>query len=195
MLEHKTVALVDPGASRPYCTGVWVAPDFILTANHCTRDKDFADTVTYATRADVQPGAEGEEIVGMKVGVLVARDEAHDLALVWDKGAPAHAVAGVAEPMVGQRVETMGSPLGLWWSYSQGQISAIRFKAFGEGDAMWWVQATAPISPGNSGGGLFDENGDLVGLCAATIRSGQNLNLFVHPRYIRAFIDNSTRSK
>jgi S1-C subfamily serine protease len=87
----------------------------------------------------------------------------------------------------------MGHPLGLFWSYSRGQVAAIRFRAFGDEEAMSWVQATAPVSPGNSGGGLFDEDGSLIGICHGVLTKGQSLNLFVHPDYIRKFLAEATK--
>jgi S1-C subfamily serine protease len=55
---------------------------------------------------------------------------------------------------------------------------------------LLWVQAAVPISPGNSGGGLFDEDGNLIGIAHATFASprAQMLNIFVHRDYIRAFL-------
>jgi S1-C subfamily serine protease len=185
-LERRTVALVQPSAGgfHTYCTGVWVDGNTILTANHCVRDLDVKATVAYATRADVL----GDEVVGVHGGVLVARDEEHDLALVYDFVPPRHDTAKVSDPSVGQNVQTMGHPLGLFWSYSRGQVAAIRFRAFGEETEMWWVQATAPVSPGNSGGGLFDDDGNLVGICHGVLTRGQALNFWVHPKYIRELL-------
>jgi S1-C subfamily serine protease len=54
---------------------------------------------------------------------------------------------------------------------------------------MWWIQATAPISPGNSGGGLFDAEGDLVGVCSrAAGGRAQALNFWVHVMYVQALL-------
>jgi S1-C subfamily serine protease len=139
------------------------------------------DTVTYETRPDVDSGT-------VRVGVLAARDVAHDLALIRDRTASGHAIAGISFPSVGQNVEMMGHPLGLWWSYSRGQVSAIRLKAFGEGEAMYWIQTTAAVSPGNSGGGLFDDDGNLIGICHGYLPRGQGLSLFVHAKYLRDFL-------
>lgn len=182
-LEQRTVALTKVDEDEPdappvaFCSGVWVANDAFLTAGHCVRGKAIGDTVQYATRA-----AEG-------VGALLARDEAHDLALVRDRTAPAHASAKISTATVGQNVHTMGHPLGMRWSYSRGEVSALRNVSFSEGEVMWYVQSTAPISPGNSGGGLFDDDGNVIGVCVAQLRSGQGLNLFVDSRYLKALID------
>jgi serine protease Do len=41
------------------------------------------------------------------------------------------------------------------------------------------VQTTAPISPGSSGGGLFDQSGNLVGITSFTLRDSQGLNFAI----------------
>ena len=41
------------------------------------------------------------------------------------------------------------------------------------------VQTTAPISPGSSGGGLFDASGNLIGITTFLLRDGQNLNFAI----------------
>lgn len=43
------------------------------------------------------------------------------------------------------------------------------------------IQTTAPVSPGNSGGGLFNERGELLGVASFIVlgRGVQNLNFFV----------------
>ena len=42
------------------------------------------------------------------------------------------------------------------------------------------LQTTAPVSPGSSGGGLFDAQARLIGIMTFTATGGQNLN-FAHP--------------
>jgi S1-C subfamily serine protease len=41
------------------------------------------------------------------------------------------------------------------------------------------LQTTAPISPGSSGGGLFDERGNLVGITTSSLRSAQSVNFAI----------------
>jgi S1-C subfamily serine protease len=41
------------------------------------------------------------------------------------------------------------------------------------------IQTTAPISPGSSGGGLFDAQGSLVGITTMVRRDSQNLNFAI----------------
>lgn len=60
---------------------------------------------------------------------------------------------------VGSRIYAIGAPKGLILTMSEGIISSLRPVEGGQ-----YIQITAPISPGSSGGGLFDEKGKLIGL-------------------------------
>ncbi len=185
-LERMTVGLVAMrGAEgRVYCSGVWVASDAILTANHCVDDFEIGERVSYVTRADLLADA-GDELEAVHLGALEARDEAHDLALVRVRYPPDHLVAHVVryQPYVGEITQTMGHPLGLWYSYSTGVVAAIRLD-----ETTWYVQSTAPISPGNSGGALFDDHGDILGIAHAYVPRGENLNLFIHAGHVSDFL-------
>ena len=53
-----------------------------------------------------------------------------------------------------------------------------------------WIKFTAPISGGNSGGPLFNMNGEVIGINTATwIGDAQNLNLAVPINYARGYIE------
>jgi tetratricopeptide (TPR) repeat protein len=72
---------------------------------------------------------------------------------------------------VGQTVYAIGAPEGLELTLSQGLISGLRLI-----DGLRYIQTTASISPGSSGGGLFDADGRLVGFTTFHLKDGQNLN-------------------
>ena len=80
---------------------------------------------------------------------------------------------------VGQRVYAIGAPEGLDLTISEGLVSSIR-----EMDGAHYIQTSAPISSGSSGGGLFDVEGRLVGLTAFIIAEGQNLNFALPASWI-----------
>ncbi|MGC1415204.1 MAG: tetratricopeptide repeat-containing serine protease family protein [Candidatus Acidiferrum sp.] len=71
----------------------------------------------------------------------------------------------------GERVYAIGSPEGLELTFSEGVISALR-----ETEGVHMIQTSAPISPGSSGGGLFDAQGNLVGITSFQLKEGQSLN-------------------
>ena len=118
----------------------------------------------------------------MPIVAIVAKDEHKDLALVKADlgGQTLHQarLGTVAEVKPGDPVVVIGNPLGEEFSVTDGIISQIRNQ-----DGYKVVQTTAPISPGNSGGPLFNEQGEVVGIVTFTkqdtARRAQNLNYAV----------------
>ncbi len=111
----------------------------------------------------------------------VAIDEQHDLILLKAVGikAPALALGDSEAVSVGDDVYAVGNPQGLEGTLSNGIVSAIRQI---EGQKI--LQITAPISPGSSGGPVFDRQGQVIGIAVATFRGGQNLNFAVPASYL-----------
>jgi S1-C subfamily serine protease len=72
---------------------------------------------------------------------------------------------------VGEKVYTLGSPVGLELTLSDGLISGRRDEG-----GFHYVQTTAPISPGSSGGGLFDARGNLIGVTTLVLTGRERLN-------------------
>ena len=73
---------------------------------------------------------------------------------------------------VGEVVFTIGSPKGLVNTLSHGLLSGLR-KSDNDAD---YIQISAPVSEGSSGGGVFDDRGNLIGVITFTIPNSQNLN-------------------
>jgi putative serine protease PepD len=93
---------------------------------------------------------------------ITATSAADDLAVLRVGVAlPALAVQP-KEPVPGATVLVVGSPLGLADSVSSGIVSALRTE-----DGVRYVQFTAPISPGNSGGPVLDEHGRVIAVSVA----------------------------
>jgi len=103
-------------------------------------------------------------------------DSANDICCLKVPGLKAKPVA-IKSPKkvkVGDRVFAVGNPRGLETTLSEGLVSGLR-----EHGETSMIQTTAAISPGSSGGGLFDNSGDLIGITTAYIEGGQNLNFAV----------------
>ncbi|MFZ6768371.1 S1C family serine protease [Undibacterium sp. Di26W] len=96
--------------------------------------------------------------------------------------APAVALGDSNKLAVGQHIYTIGNPIGLERTLSDGLISSLRKD---DKDILRYIQISAPISPGSSGGGLFDEEGRLIGITAAGYAKGQNLNLAIPSNLLR----------
>jgi hypothetical protein len=84
------------------------------------------------------------------------------------------AIAPMENLKIGQRVYAVGAPLGLELTLTEGLVSGVRLA---KGQRM--IQTSAPISPGSSGGGLFDEDGRLIGITTFMLRGGSLLNFAV----------------
>jgi S1-C subfamily serine protease len=83
---------------------------------------------------------------------------------------------------VGQRVYALGNPENLELTLSEGLISSLRHDEEG---GLKLIQTSAPISHGSSGGGLFDDEGRLIGITTLQSRTGQNLNFAMPINYLR----------
>jgi hypothetical protein len=110
-------------------------------------------------------------------------DPARDLCQlkVRELAAPAVPLGETATLKVGQRVFAIGAPQGLELTLSDGLVSSLREIDDGKPPL---IQTTAPISPGSSGGALFDEQGRLVGITTFNFR-GQQLNFAVPADWVR----------
>ena len=88
--------------------------------------------------------------------------------------APVPGLRDYASLAVGEAVFTIGSPKGLVNTLGHGLLSGLRRSEDAE-----YIQITAPVSEGSSGGGLFDDRGNLIGVTTFTMRNSQNLNFAI----------------
>lgn len=115
---------------------------------------------------------------------VVGYDIAADLALlqVNGKGQP---LALGSNPQVGQKVFTIGQPLGLSATFTDGLISGMR--SF---DDIEHLQISVPISSGNSGGPLINLQNEVVGVIVGSMERGQNLNFAIHVNHLKTLLQN-----
>ena len=118
---------------------------------------------------------------------LLARNDERDVCLLFVEELPAPPAAqavrlGAAKALsVGEEVYAVGAPAGLELSLSRGIVSQLR-GAFGKRSAPL-VQTDSAISPGSSGGGLFNQAGELVGITTFKWR-GESLNFALPAEWI-----------
>jgi S1-C subfamily serine protease len=117
---------------------------------------------------------------------LVLWDVKRDLCQLKVAGlkAPAVGIAESAKVAVGQSVFAVGNPKGLDLTLSAGLVSSLRRNDAGQ---LILIQTTAAISSGSSGGGLFDDEGRLIGLTTliAAAPDAQNLNFAIPADWVR----------
>ncbi len=128
-------------------------------------------------------------------GTVAGTDKSNDLALLGT-GTPRQTVAALrgSRPVrQGEAVVAYGCPLSGALSSggvsTSGSISALQ----GLGNDSRYLQMSAPVQPGNSGGPLFDTTGAVVGVVSARLggRAGQgaqNVNFAIKADVVRTFL-------
>ena len=117
---------------------------------------------------------------------VIDYDQAKDIVLLRIKGfdLPVAQLGNSNTVEVGDDVVVMGSPRGFEQSVTRGIVSAIR----DSGDGYKLFQTDAAISPGSSGGGMFDAHGKLVGITVSYVENAQNINFVVPINYVRGIL-------
>jgi len=111
---------------------------------------------------------------------LKAGDPDKDLCLLTAPGLTAKParLGQAARLKVGEPVYAVGAPQGLELSLSEGIVSQLR------GGPPPLIQTTAAVSPGSSGGGLFNSEGELVGITTLQVKDAQSLNFALPVEWI-----------
>jgi S1-C subfamily serine protease len=136
-------------------------------------------------------------VEGLGAGTITAIDRVNDLALVKFEGHPSPVTFRTGSVKRGETVYATGYPYGgeLGLHFTDGIVSSVT----GPDNDTRYLQFTAPIQPGNSGGPLLDERGQVVGVINARMRdiemleaSGalpQNINFAIHGDLAERFLE------
>lgn len=163
VVEIATESVVTGSFAQQYIqqgagSGVIISEDgYIITNNHVI---DGANNITVTLRDGTTS----------YTAAVIGTDADNDIALLKvDATGLKPATFGDSSTLaVGDYVVAIGNPLGeLGGTVTDGIISALAREVTIEGKDMTLLQTNAQISPGNSGGGLFNANGELVGIVNA----------------------------
>ena len=171
-------------------SGFLVSPDgYIVTNNHV-----------------VSPGQRGAAVSSITVTFpdrseyparLVGRDAASDLAVlkIEGKNLPFVKFGDSASTRVGDWVVAIGNPYGLGGTVTAGIVSALH-RNIGSGPSDRYIQTDASINQGNSGGPMFDMNGNVIGINTAIFSpTGGNVGIgFAIPSEVAAPIIDTLKS-
>ncbi len=144
-------------------SGVIMSEDgYVITNNHVIRDEEtgnISDSITVRLR-------NGEEY---KAEVIGADSDSDIAVLKIDASGLTPAVSGNSDSLaVGEEVMAVGNPLGeLGGTVTNGIVSATDREIVVGDVTMNLIQTNAAVNPGNSGGGLFNMNGELIGIVNA----------------------------
>ena len=137
---------------------------------------------------------------GIIAAKVVKTDAANDLALLKAEGTfTALPVASSRSVKLGGKVATVGFPnvglQGFAPKFARGEIGSLS----GAGDDARYFQISVPVQPGNSGGALVDERGNVVGIVCAKLNaqaalsaSGalpENVNYAVKSSFLLSFLE------
>lgn len=111
---------------------------------------------------------EENDLALLRLGRAIAQEDPYDEIVAIAVALPL-ATARSAE--IGDTVYVVGNPEGLEGTFSQGIISALRGNDY--------IQITAPISPGSSGGPVINQYGEVIGIASSFNKEGQNLNFAI----------------
>lgn len=139
-------------------SGVVIAQDVVATNCHVLEGADNAVVIFQGQPHEAE---------------LVTGNRKMDYCILRTRGLPAQVarIGRLDELTPGQRVYSIGSPRGLELTIAEGLLSAVRKQ-----DGVPMIQTSAAISPGSSGGGLFDEYGRVIGITTFLLKDSQNLN-------------------
>jgi len=153
-------------------TAFQVDPEgYYLTNYHVIQSEVDPEYEGYS-KLSIRPSSKPEARIPAKV---IGWNRALDLALIKSSEKAGHSffLEGSREVEKGAKVYAIGSPVGLENSLSSGIVSALGRRILSRGEAL---QIDVPVNPGNSGGPLVTENGELVGIVFAGMPNFQGLN-------------------
>ncbi len=137
-----------------------------ITNCHVIKDE------VYSIKAQMETGLE------FKISSVVAYDDERDLAILRTEAKTGLEPLPLGSTTALERAEkviAIGSPLGLINTISIGLNSGT----IKNENQQTFLQFSAPISHGSSGGALFNDKGEVVGITSASFTEGQNLNLAI----------------
>lgn len=141
-----------PAIEHAYGTGFFVTADgYMLTNNHVIEGADKI-TVTLNDRTELD-------------ATLIGSDERSDVAVLKVVGSkfPALPIGDSNSLKVGEPVLAIGSPFGFDYSASAGIVSA-KSRSFSRETSVPFIQSDVALNPGNSGGPLFNQRGEVIGI-------------------------------
>ncbi|MDD4851853.1 MAG: Do family serine endopeptidase [Acinetobacter towneri] len=141
-----------PQEKTGYGSAFFISKDGYLLTNHHVVEDASKVTIVLNDRRELD-------------ATVVGSDERTDVALLKVQGAsfPELRTGNVDQLRVGEPVLAIGSPFGFDYSASAGIVSAKMRNMMGE-TSVPFIQTDVALNPGNSGGPLFNQRGEVVGV-------------------------------
>lgn len=144
-----------PAIEHAYGTAFFVTSNGYMLTNHHVIEGADKITVTLNDRTELD-------------ATLVGSDERSDVAVLKvtspkDSSFPALPIGDSNALKVGEPVLAIGSPFGFDYSASAGIVSA-KSRSFSRETSVPFIQTDVALNPGNSGGPLFNQRGEVIGI-------------------------------
>ena len=162
-------------------SGFFISSDGVAVTNYHVIDGASSAKITLSTNGKTY-----------NVKGVLSYSEEEDWAVIKIDGTnfPYVEIGSASSIVGGGEIFAIGSPLGLQNTISQGIISNVERII----DGAAYIQITAPISPGSSGGALINKYGKVIGITTGSIEAGQSINLAVPASKIRDYKGASPKS-
>ena len=112
----------------------------------------------------------------LSVKKVLAYDTVRDISILETDCNSVHTAKVSSEVKTGDIVYALGSTKGYTGTFTQGTVSCEKRILSELDNGVEYIQFTAPVSEGNSGGPVLDEYGNVIGIVALTNEAGQNIN-------------------
>jgi len=144
-------------------TGFLINEDGVILTNFHILEDAYAATVTLTDQNQYQ-------------AFVLAKNKEMDFLVLKIKGNkfPCVVLGDSDTAEVADEVATIGNPMSLENSFANGIVSGVNRKRYDQ----VWLQTTIPMSPGNSGGPVFNSHGEVIGIMTETIR-GEPISLAI----------------
>lgn len=152
-------------------SGFCISSDGIIVTNYHVIDKAQSLEITFDNNNKYFPTLKSTDVI------VLDYDVKKDIAILKAgiTNMPYLNLGDSDKIILGEDVVAIGNPEGLQDTLSTGVISAVNRKV---GDNIY-IQTTAPISHGSSGGALFNMKGEVIGITSVGISEGENLGFAI----------------
>ncbi len=147
-------------------TGFFITADGVLVTNY--------HVIKSASSITVKNGNENYSVTA-----VLGYDSAKDIAILKTTAQNVKYATVNNSYNIGDDIYTIGNPKGMVNTFAHGNISFADRIIAEKNNGVEYIQITAPVSRGSSGGPLLDNKGNVIGVVSMTHDSAQNLNFAV----------------
>ena len=160
-------------------SGFFISPQYIVTNAHVLSGAKYAKIFTYDGKS--------------RFSKLIGYDTNMDIALLKiDETYPTLELANSDDIKAGEKVIALGNPLGLSFTATEGIVSAVNRQ--GDNGLNAYIQTDVSLNPGNSGGPLIDNSGQVIGINNFKLSNAEGIGFALESNYIKSTVNQIANS-